>query len=57
MAFLDHEDHDSHCIWCGDRWPCDTGLMRRELADYLRAMPVAPNDENGVDFVADLIDC
>lgn len=57
MAVMDHRDHDGYCLWCYDRWPCDTALTRRELAAYLRKLPAASDEISGVDYTADSIDC
>ena len=65
MGAMDHRETDSGiCIWCHDRWPCQTAQIRRELAGHIESLPVgrtgdAPYDdgrEAGMQSAADAID-
>jgi hypothetical protein len=64
MAAMDHAKHDGICIWCHDRWPCSTALIRRELADHIRASMPQPSGDSAYnntwlaahDSAANLID-
>ena len=64
MAAMDHVKRDGICIWCHERWPCPTALIRRELADHLRSLPLGSTGdadydsgrEMGVSSAADTID-
>jgi len=56
------DDGKSFCLYCcSPTWPCETAEVIAELAKWLRdrvtlAYYVAPNDEDGMLYAADLID-
>lgn len=57
-------DYEGACMECERPWPCETAEVRRELAEYLRAMPLTPSDyamyddgrRDGYQSAADRID-
>lgn len=56
VGAMDHRDSYGMCIWCHGAWPCDTAKIRHELAGFLRRTDGAPNETDGIDKAADLID-
>lgn len=61
---MHHVEGDGTCLYCGEIWPCPVATMRRELAYYLRGLPVGSTGdpvydngrEAGLASAADSID-
>lgn len=55
MAVIHHQRADDVCLHCLDPWPCGVAVARRELADWLWAQPLSPQDTYGVEWAVDAI--
>jgi hypothetical protein len=57
MAIKDHADMGRGLLCeCGDSWPCLVIETLRETAEFLRNHSCSPNESDGLDAAADLID-